>query len=235
MALTKCKECKAEISTRADVCPHCGAKVKRNSMGCGSLIALGIFVIVLIAVLGKPTSNHRVSTPGTSSTSTPSYASSTNPPPNPILKEPGDQWLYSHPIDSMTDKEVHRASVLSTNTVNFDFPYSGAQHATLSLRTHPRYGKDLIFQIQKGQILCSSYDGCLVQVRFDDGKIQKFRASEPADHSSDTLFIRNYHGFVGKMLKSKLVRITVDVYQEGNRVFEFDVSDFSVPKYLPDK
>lgn len=32
MAMTKCKECGAEISTTAKACPHCGAKQRRTSL-----------------------------------------------------------------------------------------------------------------------------------------------------------------------------------------------------------
>ena len=41
MAMTKCKECGNEISSKADSCPKCGAKVKRTS-------AFTKFVLVLI-------------------------------------------------------------------------------------------------------------------------------------------------------------------------------------------
>ncbi|MEN6475661.1 MAG: zinc-ribbon domain-containing protein [Syntrophaceae bacterium] len=43
MALKKCKECGNEVSTKADKCPHCGAKVKGN-IGCLGLI--GIFILI---------------------------------------------------------------------------------------------------------------------------------------------------------------------------------------------
>jgi len=33
MAMTKCKECGAQISTTAESCPHCGAKQKKTRLG----------------------------------------------------------------------------------------------------------------------------------------------------------------------------------------------------------
>ncbi|MEI7065353.1 hypothetical protein [Dickeya chrysanthemi] len=33
MALTKCKECKKEVSTSAKVCPHCGVKNPSTTAG----------------------------------------------------------------------------------------------------------------------------------------------------------------------------------------------------------
>lgn len=47
MALTKCKECKKEVSTAAKTCPHCGVKnpgvtAKQTLDGCLVLIVLAI-------------------------------------------------------------------------------------------------------------------------------------------------------------------------------------------------
>ena len=52
MAMTKCKECGAEISTKADACPKCGAKQVGTS-GCAKF-ALGVIVFfVFVSVLGQ--------------------------------------------------------------------------------------------------------------------------------------------------------------------------------------
>ena len=45
MALKKCKECGKDVSSKADLCPHCGAKQKRKGIGCGGVI------LILIAIL----------------------------------------------------------------------------------------------------------------------------------------------------------------------------------------
>jgi hypothetical protein len=47
MAMTKCKECNNEISTKADQCPKCGAKQKR------SIIWPLIIAFVVIGLLGN--------------------------------------------------------------------------------------------------------------------------------------------------------------------------------------
>ena len=152
--------------------------------------------------------------------------------PSPSLA-PGEQWMYSQSEDPMAKGTTYSAAVQSTNTVDFDFPYGGSQHAELTLRTHPRFGKDVIFRIERGQLLCNSYDGCNVLIRFDDGQAQTFSASGPSDNSTETLFIRNYSRFVAGMLKAERVRISPQVYQEGSPVFEFDVRGFDVSRYRP--
>lgn len=143
------------------------------------------------------------------------------------------QWEYSQNEDKMSGSTTYHVYIPSTNTVEFDFPYSGEQHAILSLRDSPRHGKDVIFRIEKGQILCNSYEDCSVLVRFDDEKATNYSAIGAADNSTETIFIRNYGKFVEKMRKAKLVRISTNIYQQGAPVFEFNVSDFDQNKYKP--
>ena len=42
---------------------------------------------------------------------------------------------------------------------SFRSPYDGDQYGRLTLRIDPKYGKDVIFSIQRGQLLCASYEG----------------------------------------------------------------------------
>lgn len=144
-----------------------------------------------------------------------------------------EPWSYSQKDDAMSKGKTYYASVSSSNTVKFKFPYSGAQNGELTLRTDPKYGKDVMFSIEKGQILCPSYDECTVLVRFDDEDAVSFTAIGAADNSTETIFIRNYSRFVEKMMKAKRVRISVNIYQEGSPVFDFNVSGFNQDKYRP--
>ena len=145
------------------------------------------------------------------------------------------QWEYSQNEDKMSGGTTYHAHTLSTNTVDFDSPYSGEQNATLFLRDSSRQGKDVIFRIERGQILCNSYEDCAVLVRFDDEKATNYSAIGPADNSTETIFIRNYGKFVEKLRKAKLVRISTNIYQQGAPVFEFNVSDFDQNMYKPKK
>lgn len=137
----------------------------------------------------------------------------------------GKQWSYGESEDSMSSKTTYMASVTSTNTFEFDFPYQGTQRSTLTLRRHPRWGTDVMLSIEKGQILCSSYS-CPVRVRFDDGPSQTFSGNEPSDNSSEYLFIPGYASFTKKLQKAKKVKIEVNIHQHGVLVSEFDVDGF---------
>ena len=55
MALTKCPECKIEVSTKADRCPHCGAPIKKKTGGCALLFAIfaGVFLLGYVVSLSN--------------------------------------------------------------------------------------------------------------------------------------------------------------------------------------
>ena len=142
------------------------------------------------------------------------------------------EWRYYDNEDPMTSKKIYHAFVMSKDYFELDRPYEGRQSAELTLRTHPRWGKDLMLSIKQGQFLCR-YNGCNLTVRFDDGNPITFSASEPEDNSTTILFIDNYSRFVGLMLKSKTVKIQANFYQNGSRVFEFNVAGFDVKAYRP--
>ena len=70
MALRKCKECGKEISTKAESCPNCGAKVKKK-MGCLQSILL-IFIVLIAIGYFSSKSDYAPSSSPTKSTSSPS-------------------------------------------------------------------------------------------------------------------------------------------------------------------
>jgi hypothetical protein len=143
-------------------------------------------------------------------------------------------WAYDEYPDKMGRGTVRTASTTSTNTVSFDFPYSGEQHATLTLRSHPEHGKDVILRIERGQFL-TGIEGCTVTLRFDDSPPMKLHGNEPADLSTNVLFIEGFERVAGNLERAKKLKIEAPFYQEGNQVFEFDVQGFTREKLSPKK
>jgi|GEM_PF-492338 len=145
------------------------------------------------------------------------------------------KWKYHVTNDELTSKPTYIAVVQSINQVSFDFPYQGIQRGELMLRTHPQHGEDLILRVEKGQMLVRSYEDTTVEVVFDEGSPVSYSVVGPSDHGTASLFIRDYSGFVGRMMKAKNVKISVPFYQQGNVVFEFNVSDFDSDRLLNKK
>lgn len=143
---------------------------------------------------------------------------------------PQPQWNYSAINDSISKSPGRQASIASTNGFALSSPYAGLQHALLTVREHPRFGKDVIVQIERGQLLCG-VSGCSVPVRFDDGGTQRFHAAESADNDSKVLFLTDYGKFMRELSKAKVVRIEPTFYQHGNITLEFGASNFSTARY----
>jgi len=137
------------------------------------------------------------------------------------------KWQYRNNQDEMGRGEVKQASADSLNTVNFDFPYSGSQRLRLMLRTHPKYGRDVILQVERGQFQTSFSEygqQWRIAVRFDGGPLQEFTLRPAADGSANVAFVSGYDQFVTKLRKAKMVTIEAPFFHEGTRVFEFDVN-----------
>lgn len=117
---------------------------------------------------------------------------------------------------------------MSTNTLDFDFPYSGVQNGRLTIRKTQGQGTDVYFGIEKGQFLCG-IEECTVNVRFDEGPIQQFTAVPPSDHSTTVLFIEDTSSFVSRLRRAKTVRIEATFYQAGAQTLDFSVDGFKWP------
>lgn len=131
------------------------------------------------------------------------------------------QWRYQDDVDKMTGKAVSYAQLVSDNSLALGFPYAGRNHGTITVRKHPAHGLDVLIEVEKGQILCRASQGCSIAVRFGDGKPQQFSVLEPADHSSDTVFIQNVPRFLQAARQHKKILIALPMFREGDQVFEF--------------
>lgn len=140
----------------------------------------------------------------------------------PLLAQAA-QWRYQNYTDQMTGKAASQASVISDNSLSLSSPYAGRNHGSIVVRRHPTYGVDVLVMVDKGQLLCRPYGQCALSIRFDDGKPQRFTVVEPADHSSETLFITNRTRFITQAKKAKRILVQVPMYQEGEQVLEFSV------------
>lgn len=146
------------------------------------------------------------------------------------LASVGKQWSYSRHKDPMTGGDSVQAAVHSTNAHDLGFPYSGVQRARLVVRRHPQHGSDIIFSIERGQLLCSTYGDCPVRLRFDEAAPRTLKGNEPADHSTETIFIPGYRDFVTRLSKAKTLLVEINVYQRGAPTWEFDVEGFDPEK-----
>lgn len=227
-SLIECPACKAQVSSEAVSCPHCGhpfsgtkhtaqVKVKKQTSGCAVVIAVvfGVFVFAILAG-----SLHNSVAPNANSSS-PVAADTTPTIPT---------WMYDAPIDSISGQRSQVATVDSTNTLEFGFPYQGPQHGTLLVATYPRQGHQIRLIIERGQFICHRFDNCTVDVRFDSDDAITMLASEPDDGDTTTIFIDDEEQFVRHLMKAKDVQIEATYYKEGNQVLKFHTMGFDAKR-----
>ncbi|WP_024354195.1 hypothetical protein [Brevundimonas naejangsanensis] len=139
-------------------------------------------------------------------------------------------WTYRDDVDPMTDKLTRWACTTSTNRAILDRPYKPVS-ADLCLRQSPRYGLHAIVQLNgSGQILCRSYDGCTLKIRFGDGAQQSFSGGSAADGSSNVVFISNATRFIAAAKSAPTTKIQLTFYQAGDQVLEFNTEKLEWPR-----
>jgi hypothetical protein len=220
--MCECPKCRMVFERQVKFCERCGYQFTghdhRRSSPLGTIVLVTVGAVLAMAVIvatfggkrdveAKPIARDRAAPVEQ----------------KPTVPEP--QWTYDQTTDEM-GRERYFATVRSTNTVNFEFPYGGEQHATLMLRSNRTDFKDVIFRIERGQFVGCEIEQCTLNVRFDQGPIRQFYALGTADHDSRIVFIQDVEDFMAAMRKAKVVHIEATFYQEGRRIFEFPVAGF---------
>jgi hypothetical protein len=141
--------------------------------------------------------------------------------PHPAASGVLGKWEYSEYQDTMGRGTTREARVTSSNAVHFRFPYEGETHAALKLRKGSK-GQNVIFRVERGQFI-SSASKDYVTVSFDNGELQEFEVIESEARTSGVLFINDEERFISQLRNANTVKIEATFYQEGRRVFEFDV------------
>ena len=223
MAIKPCKECGGPVSDKAESCPQCGAKQPKKT----SVLAWIGLVLIILAGIGMCAEETTKSNSEQTQESKPIESNEIvkTEEPAQLVEQQKDKWEYNTTKDEMRGVETKFATIVSENTVNFDFPYDGGSKLILTLRKKGNE-TDVMVTISKGQILCR-IDGCEAAFKFDKGAVQSITMAEPDNHASDVLFVmydNTESKIINSLKNSKKLVIEVPFYQEGKKQFTFDVS-----------
>ena len=121
MALVKCKECKTEISNKADACPNCGAKPPKKTSFTTWFVLFFIVAVSYSAMQdsGEYTSNSSAGSKGSSVSTAASHVKAVKSlPPKP-------SWGISSSTNKMTGVlSAYAISPTSYPSKKMSFPYS---------------------------------------------------------------------------------------------------------------
>jgi hypothetical protein len=136
--------------------------------------------------------------------------------PPPIASK----WNYETVADKMSGKVAQYATVDAQESLRFKFPYTGTNMPTLMLRKHPKYGTDVLLQVDKGQFLCG-VSSCSVLVKIDNNPPVRYTANGSGDHDPKVLFISPSQKLIAAIKNSKEVNIQATFYHEGEPIMTF--------------
>ena len=143
---------------------------------------------------------------------------------------PKPNWEKGQNTDKMTGETENWAITTSTNTVSMKFPHNGGSVGSIIVFDN----RDVKIHISKGQVMCTSYSGCKINVKFDDGKVETYSAVGQKNGGYDAIFLeRGQYSdgsatrFIKKLSSAKKVMVSLEVYQEYNTVWEFNVEGYA--------
>lgn len=139
-------------------------------------------------------------------------------------------WAYRATTDPMSSATGQEACINSVNEARLERPYQDVS-GRLCILQRPRQGLDVTVALNgDGQILCRSYDGCTVRIRFEDGEVQSFSAVGPSDGSSNIIFIQNHARMIAAVKNADVTRVELEFYQAGSQTLEFHTRGLVWPR-----
>lgn len=136
--------------------------------------------------------------------------------------EPASKWRYSEDVDAMRNEKTSFAQLKSENEAEFDFPYNGGSSAYIEVRRRPEDGLQVLVSVDKGQFMCNSFSGTTVNIKYDNGPVQKVGCTDTSSGNSDTIFLRTPARVLANLKAAKTVIIEPEFYQSGRFQFTFD-------------
>lgn len=180
-------------------------------------------VLVLLYIIGTISGGGDKESSSTSGEATKSESTVKETP------EVKSNWSYTEDEDKMTSEKRYFASCVSTNEIEFEFPYDGGSHFTLKVRNMGK-GNDIVLQVSKGQFMPGIGSTEYCRVKFDDGETVNYTYGSAADGSADVIFLENSSKFLGKLKTAKKLMIEAPFYDAGRKVIESNVEGLTWTK-----
>jgi hypothetical protein len=143
----------------------------------------------------------------------------TEKPGTPVrLPAKAGTWTYEKRVDK-TGQTVYKASVVASNVLEFEYPYTGGSIATLTIRRGSE-NTHVYIDVSKGQFNRSFQEG-RARVRFDNKAPVTYLLSAAANGRANIVFFDADQKLINQMKAAKNMTVDVSFYGQGVRRISF--------------
>ena len=144
--------------------------------------------------------------------------SASTAPKNQVSVRAGN-WVYEKTIDQQTGHAVYRASVVATNLLQFEFPYTGGSTATLTIRGREN-DPQVYIEVSKGQFN-RSFQGGRARIRFNEKPAVTYSLSAAANGRANIIFFDSPAKLIGQLKAARTMFIQVEFEGQPVRPVSF--------------
>ncbi|MCK8493425.1 hypothetical protein M0L20_16275 [Spirosoma sp. RP8] len=130
-------------------------------------------------------------------------------------------WHYERTTDN-TNNPVYKASVVSSNVLDFAFPYAGGSVGTLTIRKRST-GTTVYLEVSKGQFN-RSFQGGNAQIRFDNGSPVSYFFSGAENGRANIIFFDAEQKLIRQLKTAKEMVVTIGFNSQGTHQVKFRVA-----------
>lgn len=180
---------------------------------------IGVTALIAIIVIANIAGEDETSTSSTSSDT----ASSTSTKSESKPKNESN-WRYSEDVDEMDNTKRTLASLVSDNSIKFDFPYGNSD---FKLNIREWKGKtDIYLTCTKCQFIAGVMGEKTYRMKFDDEAPIDVSASHSTSGSHDVVFLGSESRIISKLKTAEKVIIEPEFFDVGFKRVTFSTKGF---------
>ncbi len=146
------------------------------------------------------------------------------------------RWRYSVVADAISGGSETRACIASGNTLRLSAPYP-EQPLVLCITEHPRRGRRVVLRFEAGgQFSCMNMGvfmqiqgGCMLQSRFDDGRVSFLGATEGENFADNEIVLQGAGSLIRRIGRASQLAIETHPYNDELQTAIFDVRGLQWP------
>ncbi len=195
---------------------------EKTKMSLGKKVLIGFVVILILGAIGNMNEDKEK----------PLFEASNKQEITPI-NEPNElvlpNWEYGTEKDKMSGQEMFFNSIISTNELEFEFPYNGGSSFRLTVRNMGKEN-EILLTVSKGQFMPSIMNSDNVRIKFDEEAPMDISYNSADDASSDVIFLTSVSKIISKLKTAKKLMIEAPFYDAGRQIILFNVEGFTWDK-----